>query len=143
MNTFKLYLAGGMGNLSWEEQTIWRDLFIELINKYSKTYDYKYILDIINPPQFYNFKDNRHDSELEVMKYDLRHVKSSKLIIVNFNDPKSIGTAQELAVAYDKDIPIIGINNKEYLHPWLICCCDKMFNNVEECVKFIIDFYLC
>lgn len=131
-----------MGNLSWEEQTIWRDLFIGLIDKNKRTHDYKYILNIINPPQFYNFKDKRHDSELEVMKYDIRHVKTSNLIIANFNDPNSIGTAQELAIAYDRDTPIIGINNNEDLHPWLLCCCDKIFTNIEGCVNYVIDFYL-
>jgi nucleoside 2-deoxyribosyltransferase len=143
LDNFKIYLAGGMGNLSMEEQTTWRNLFIDIIKIKSTTKDYKYILEIINPPQFYNFIDKRHDSELEIMKYDLRHVKTSNLIIVNFNDPKSIGTAQELAVAYEKDIAIIGINeeNKE-LHPWLTCCCDKMINNVKDCAEYIIDFYL-
>ncbi len=142
MQTFKIYLAGGMGNLSWEEQTVWRSLVVDTLTLKNKTNDYKYVLDIINPPDYYNFINKQHDSELEVMKYDLRHVKTSNLIIVNFNDPNSIGTAQELGVAYDRNIPIIGINSNQDLHPWLICCCDKMFKNVEDCVKYIIDFYL-
>lgn len=141
MKDFKIYLAGGMGNLSWEEQTIWRELVEDLFNKNRD--GYKYRLYIINPTDFYNFKDRCHDSELEIMKYDLRHVKSSDLILVNYNDSKSIGTAQELAVAYDRDIPIIGIcQNRDELHPWLVCVVDKMFGSVEKAVQYIIDFYL-
>ena len=143
MKTFKIYLAGGMGDLSWEEQTEWRYLIKEILEKRSIIRDYKFTLDIIDPTDFYNFKDKRHDTELEIMKYDLRHVKSSNLIIVNYNDPKSIGTAQELAVAYDRDIPIIGIQlHEDKLHPWLESVVDKMFYDVIECVDYVIDFYL-
>jgi len=140
MKNFKIYLAGGMGSLSWEAQTIWRELVEDMLN--SKSDSFKFKLEIINPTSFYNFKAKRHDSELEIMKYDLRHVKSSDLIFVNYNDPKSIGTASELAVAYDRDIPIIGINIGEELHPWLVAVVDKMFNEVESAVKYIMDFYL-
>jgi nucleoside 2-deoxyribosyltransferase len=132
-------LAGGMYNLSLEEQTLWRELAEDLL--YKKSDSYKFKLDIINPTIYYNLKNKIQNSELEVMKFDLRHVKSSSLILVNYNDQKSIGTAQELAVAFDRDIPIIGITN-EKLHPWLECCTDKMFSTVEDAVDYIINFYL-
>lgn len=140
MRTFKIYLAGGMGNLSWEAQTVWREVIEDIFHKNDDSFKFK--LDIINPTDFYNFKATRHDTELEIMKYDLRHVKSSDLIIVNYNDPKSIGTAQELAVAYDRDIPIVGINTNEDLHPWLVSCVDKMFEDIVDAVNYIMDFYL-
>ena len=138
MKEFKIYLAGGMSNLSWDEQTLWKELVEDILNKHD---GYKFKIDIINPTTFYNFKDKRWDSQLEIMKYDLRHVKSSNLIIVNYNDPNSIATSQELAIAYDRDIPIIGITT-EKLHPWLECVTDKMFDNVETAIKYIIEFYL-
>lgn len=141
MKMFKIYLAGGMGNLSWDEQSIWRAKVEDIL--YESDDSYKYKLDIINPVLFYNFETKRYDSELEIMKYDIRHVKTSDLIIVNFNDPTSIGTAQELAIAYDMDIPIIGINEEgKELHPWLTCNVDKMFYNLTEAVEYIIHFYL-
>lgn len=139
MKDFKIYLAGGMSNMTWEEQTLWRDLVEKLLYKDDDTYKFK--IDIINPTKFYNFKEKQEDSELEIMKYDLRHVRSSDLIIVNFNNPNSIATAQELAIAYDRDIPIIGIKTTD-LHPWLYCMTDKMFDNIEKAVKYIIEFYL-
>jgi nucleoside 2-deoxyribosyltransferase len=143
MKTFKIYEAGGMGSLSWAEQSIWRDLVEDMLK--SKEDCFKHRLDLINPTSFYNFIEKKHDSELEVMKYDLRHVESSNLILVNFNDPHSIGTSCELSLAYHLGIPIIGINQNdenEELHPWLICMVDKMFKDIESSVKYIIEFYL-
>jgi len=143
MRDFKIYLAGGMQDLSENEQRIWRRLVTErLLNQlYEK--DYKVNLIIIDPCEYYNFHNPSHDTDLEVMKFDIRHVKSSDLIIVNFNDPKSIGTASELAIAYNLDIPIIGLNiHNDELHPWLKCFCDKIFNDINKLIDYVIDFYL-
>jgi hypothetical protein len=143
MKEFKIYLAGGVSNLSKEEQTIWRDIIIDMINQRCKTTDIKFKLDIINPPDYFTFEEHNFDSDLEVMKYYLRHTKSSDLIIVNFNDPKSIGTAQEIAVAYDHNIPILGLNIiNEVLNTWLICSCDRMFNSYKALIDYLFYFYL-
>lgn len=78
------------------------------------------------------------------MKFDLRNVKNSDLVLVNFNNPLSIGTAQELAIAYDRDIPIVGTAEKDNIkfHPWLKEECDKIFTNAKEACEYIADFYL-
>lgn len=143
MRTFKIYLAGGVSNISKEEQVIWRDTITEMINHRCSVVDTKYKVDIISPPYYFTFEDQNYESDLEVMKYYLRHTKSSDLVIVNFNDPKSIGTAQELAVAYDRDIPILGLN-MEYkeLNPWLVCSCDRIFDNYKELLDYLFKFYL-
>jgi nucleoside 2-deoxyribosyltransferase len=143
MKEFKVYLAGGVSNLSKEEQTIWRDTISDMIYNRCKTIDVKYSVDVISPPDYYTFEEQNYDSDLEVMKYYLRHTKSSDLIIVNFNDPKSIGTAQEIAVAYDRNIPIVGLNmTKEILNPWLTCSCDRIFDNYSDLVNYLFKFYL-
>lgn len=143
MKDFKIYLAGGVSNLNKEEQTIWRNALIDIIYNRCKAVDVKYNVDIISPPDFFTFEEMNYKSDLEVMKYYLRHTKSSDLIIVNFNDPKSIGTAQEMAVAYDRNIPILGLNmNSAVLNPWLICSCDRMFDNCNDLVNYVFKFYL-
>jgi hypothetical protein len=109
MRDFKIYLAGGVSNLSKNDQVIWRNIISDMINNRCKTVDVKYNIDIISPPDYFTFEEQNYNSDLEVMKYYLRHTKSSDLIIVNFNDPRSIGTAQEIAVAYDHNIPILGL----------------------------------
>jgi nucleoside 2-deoxyribosyltransferase len=108
-----------------------------------KAVDVKYNVDIISPPDYFTFEEQNYKSDLEVMKYYLRHTKSSDLIIVNFNDPKSVGTAQEIAVAYDRNIPIVGMNfTDEKLNPWLTCSCDRIFDNYSDLVNYVFKFYL-
>ena len=108
-----------MSALNFEEQSKWRNQIRDAI-KYN--YDCEKQPVIFDPVKYFNFTEKRHQSEREVMEFDLNAVRSSDLIIVNFNDPKSLGTCAEMAVAYEMKIPILGLNkdNKE-LHPWLEC----------------------
>jgi nucleoside 2-deoxyribosyltransferase len=145
----KIYLAGGMQNLTFKEQTEWRDYIKRsLKNDYLK-------LEIVDPTNYYNFETVAYDSNREVKEWDLNEVRTSDLIIVYFNDPNSIGTAQELQCANEHNIPVIGIyenqENRELemlgkptikLHPWLVESCNKIFDNRAECVDYIKKFYL-
>ena len=141
MNNFFIYTAGGMSNLTFEEQKEWRhDLKHYLENEIDSKF---YKVHVINPVEYYNFELKRHDSELEVMKFDLGKVKTSDMIIVNFNDPKSLGTMAELAVAYEYDIPIIGLNESNHiLHPWQIEFCNKILYSRSELLNYVATFYL-
>ena len=77
------------------------------------------------------------------MEFDLNALRNSNLVIVNFNDPVSLGTCAELAIAYEMKIPIIGVNsdNKE-LHPWLIEFTSRMCSSLKEAVEYVVEFYL-
>ena len=80
----KIYLAGGMQNLTFKEQTEWRDYIKRsLKNEYLK-------LEIVDPTNYYNFETVAYDSNREVKEWDLNEVRTSDLIIVYFNDPNSI-----------------------------------------------------
>lgn len=137
MSKFKIYLAGGMSGLSWEEQTAWRKEVIELFQQAADN------IIFVNPCDYYNFKEKTYDCELEIMNFDLHHVSSSDLVFVYFNSPKSIGTAIELGRAYDRDIPTIGVYDKDaVIHPWLFCCCDKLFEDFDSAVDYIITYYI-
>jgi nucleoside 2-deoxyribosyltransferase len=139
MKEFKIYLAGGMGNLSWDEQNTWRDT----LKEYLLSRDSKYKLNIINPCDYFNFKERKYRTQSEVKAYDLRHVRTSDLVIVNYNDPKSIGTAMELELATELNIPIIGLNEKMIeLHPWLVDVTNRMCNTFKELTTYIDEFYL-
>ena len=141
METIKIYLSGGMGSLSFEEQSKWRKQITDAI-KFGD-YDYEKKVSFFNPVDYYTFEEKRHKTEKEIVEFDLYNLRNSDLVIVNFNDSKSIGTAAELAIAYDMHIPVIGINkDKQELHPWLIEFTTRMCEDIREAVEHVVDFYL-
>ena len=81
-------------------------------------------------------------TEGEIRRFELYSLKKSDLVLVNFNAPRSIGTAQELAVANENGIPVIGVNEANEIHPWLLECVDKMFDNMSDALFYIENYYL-
>lgn len=141
MEILKIYLSGGMSNLSYEDRTKWRNQIKNAL-KY-EDYDYEKKCRIFDPTMYFDIDNPTHQSEREAMNFDLNALRKSDLVIVNFNDPKSIGTAMELMLAYELRIPIIGICTEEkILHPWLLECVDRMCGSTRECVNYVIEYYL-
>ena len=141
MESVKIYLAGGMSGLSFEEQTKWRQKVKDAVLFGGYDYDYKPVF--IDPTRYYNFEEVSHKSEKEVMNFDLYKVRTSDLIVVNFNSPNSIGTAIEIALAYEYHIPVVGLNmDKNRLHPWIECMTSRICDDMYELVSHIVEFYL-
>lgn len=141
MENVRIYLSGGMGSLSFEEQSKWRKQIINAI-KFGG-YDYEKKPTFFNPVDYYNFEEVRYKSERETMEFDLNALRHSDLVIVNFNDPKSLGTCAELAVANELRIPVIGINKEKVeLHPWLVEFTTRICDDIREAVEHVVDFYL-
>lgn len=130
-----------MTGLTYEEQTHWREQIAKRLNETYKSELHN--VHTVNPVRYYNFEEKRHKTEREVMNFDLHKVRNSNLVIVNFNAPNSLGTMAEMTVAHEHNIPIIGLNegNNE-LHPWQECCCERIFNNMEELLYYVTDYYL-
>lgn len=141
MESVRIYLSGGMGSLSFEEQSKWRLQVINAIKFGDYHCEKKPIF--FNPVDFYNFTEVRYKSEREVMEFDLNALRHSDLVIVNFNDPKSLETCAELAIAKELKIPVIGINkDKLELHPWLVEFTTRMCDDIREAVSHVVEFYL-
>ena len=147
-NKLKVFLSGGMSNIPEEDSKKWRRLFKQ--SKYknisSAYYADQYIF--INPTTLYKPSENYDPIvEKEAMEYDLYWVKHSDLIVVNFNSLSSIGTAQEIMLAYTLNKPIIGmIEEDKYnqLHPWYKQECIKIFkyksDKLEDIINEIIEY---
>ena len=141
----KIYLAGKMGGLSFEEMSGWRnDTFSKLLEM-AGYYDTK--LNVVNPVLYYNFEEKRHQSEIEVEEFDLGHVISSDIIIVNLDGlSDSIGTIIELHDAhYHRRIPVIAFGDKKLydkLHPWVKNDITRVENSIDDVVNYIRDFYM-
>lgn len=148
-STFQIYLAGGMQNLTFEEQNEWREKIVAKVKLRAEvqidcTCDISIpSVHFINPVQYYNFKYPVHDTEKEIMNFDTRLVRNSDLIVVNANDPHSIGTSMEIAIAHEHDIPVLILaENGEKLHSWWVEMSDKIFNNADSLYDYIVRFYL-
>lgn len=140
---FQIYLSGGMqkfGKENFNKGNNWR--------KYCKSTleicecDYK--VKVFNPNEAFNFYDEpQYNSQREAMNFDLYKLRNSDLVIVNFNDKWSLGTQSEIAIAYDRSVPIIGVDTeKQRLHPWQECMCERIFIDIDEMLDYIQDFYL-
>lgn len=141
METVKIYLSGGMSGLSYDEQNKWRTRIKDAV-KFGD-YDYEKKPIFFNPVDHYSFVEIQHKTEREIMEFDLYQLRSSNLVIVNFNNPLSIGTAMELMLAKEYRIPVIafGTNDKE-VHPWLLECCTRVCDSMGELVEHVTKFYL-
>ena len=141
----KIYLAGKMGGLSFDEMNEWRN---EAYQKLLKTAEYYgETVNVVNPVLYYNFEEKRHQTEIEVEEYDLAHVISSDIIIVNLDGlSSSIGTIIELHDAhYHHKIPVIAFGDRELyenLHPWVKNDITRVEPNIDEVVAYIRDFYM-
>lgn len=139
MMTKYIYLGGGMSGLSLDEQLSWRVKFQHLADGF----DSEYHIECFIPPYYYNYVDKMPESEREAFEYDLYRLRHSDVIVVNFNVPKSIGTAYEIAVARENRIPIVGINESHNeIHPWLVESCLKIFDTLESAAKYVEEYLI-
>ena len=143
MSTYNIYLSGGMQNFGKEnfnKSNDWR----KYCKKTLESCECDCKVKIFNPNDAFNFRDApQYDSEREVMNIDLYKLRLSDLVIVNFNDKWSLGTMSEIAIAYDRGIPVIGLNvDNQELHSWQVCMCERIFNNIDEMIDYVEDFYL-
>ena len=148
MPKLKVFLSGGMSDIPEKDSKKWRRLFKQAkhINVSSAYYAEQY--SFINPTTLYKpSKPYDPTLEKEAMAYDLFCVKQADVIVVNFNSLSSIGTAQELMLAYTLNKPIIGMiekNKYEQLHPWYKQECIKIFtytpDKLEDTINEIIEY---
>ena len=144
MEKLKIYLAGKMSGLTFEESDKWRRDF-KRVFKSEMNYDTMHYT-IINPNDYYNFKNPSHQNEREVMQYDLNHIRNSDIVVVNLEDINtSIGTAIELYVAAQNNIPVLAWGyEKDWIitHPWLKECITRWDTRMVDICQYIRDFYL-
>ena len=141
----KIYEAGKMTGLTFDAMNDWR---VELKQKLVEASNFTgYETLVINPVDFYNFEEKRHQSEKEVEDYDLAHVISSDIIVVNLNGlSSSDGTKFELHDGnYHNRIPVIAFGDKKLykdLHPWIKRDITRIEETIDDVVKYIKEFYM-
>lgn len=144
MRDYTIYLCGGMGKFDkdkFKEGNKWRVHCKNTLENYECDYNVK----VVNPNDFFNFLEEppAYKTQREVMELDIHKVRNSDLIIINFNDMWSLGSMSEMAIAYERRIPIIGLDvDKQNLHPWQIEMCTRIFDNIDEMLDYVEDYYL-
>lgn len=151
-NKLKIFLSGGMSNIPEEDSKKWRRLFKQSKYKNISSAFYVEQYNFINPTTLYKPSESYDPTfEKEAMVYDLFCVKQADVIVVNFNSLSSIGTAQEVMLAYTLNKPIIGMieeNKYNQLHPWYKEECikifkynpDKLENTINEIIEYVWRF---
>lgn len=138
-----IYIAGKMSGLSYEEMSSWR---IETTKKLKRLAETRGVCcSVINPAEFYNYHNNVHKTEREIMQFELNLVRKSDVVIVNLKDVnQSIGTCIEVYEAFINDIPVIAFGaSEEYevTHPWIKECISRYEETMNAACLYIADFY--
>ena len=143
MKNYQINMAGGMGKFgkdNFDEGNRWRLIFKKRLESCEHMN-----VKAINPNDYFSFKQDppRYISLREIMEFDLNRVRNADLIIVNFNDMYSLGTMAEIAIAYERKIPIIVFNEtNQKLHPWEVEMCNRIFTETHELLDYVEYFYL-
>lgn len=134
----KIFLSGGQKNLSKEERTNWRQWI-----KKDLEADRTVRCDVFDPTEHFDY-DKPYVTEKQVMNYDLWHLRNSDIVIVNFNDPTSIGTATEIATAFELRKPIIGLHEdkSKKIYSWHKVMVDYIADDLEDLAWYIKTQYL-
>ena len=144
MRELVIYECGRMSGLSFEEMNTWRVCLKTDIKQIAENVGIN--VRVTNPVDYYNFREQRHQTELEPMKFDLAKVNESDLVVVNLDGLKtSIDSIIECYEAWKSNIPVLAFGNKEdyeNLHPWVQCCITRRDKNYRECINYISDFYM-
>ena len=142
-----IYIAGAMGCYFNTEQHDYPKKWREDVKEYvKKCYD---DITIISPTDFYEIGKNYHKSESEPMRFDLRMVRESDIVLVNLKDlHTSLGTSDEILYAFISGKPIIGFLEDESeaknIHPWKVEQIDRIEtgeNALEKACGYIKEYY--
>lgn len=137
MKRVKIFTAGKMGGLSYEEQMLWR-------NQLEKELCSNSIAEIVfvHPPKFYQYADNMKD-EIEAKAWETNQLKDSDIVVFNLqNISGSIGTHIELGIVDAincsglKHIYTVGFGVPDTNHPWI----SQIVMHTDDTVENVADY---
>lgn len=140
----KIYLAGAMSGIDWNEANEWRDDFIE----YYYNQELSTELEIFNPCNYVSCTEDENgmsESDNEDMLFDLYNLRNSDIMVVNW-DNDSIGTSIEIGVAKENNIPILvyctDIERLQKMHPWVKNSALRVFTNLYDMLRYLDMFWI-
>lgn len=154
-NKLCIYLAGcetwyhKNGSCYYEE---WRDAVEQWFEKYCDD------VTIVNPCNYYGFDEKHHKTDAEIRRFDLHKVRHSDIVLVNLDRiTDSVGTMNEIFVADEHNIPVIGFyefnNDESDFHSdrykeesWILDSCHRIEDDettaMFDACAYIRDYYV-
>lgn len=144
---YKIYLAGAMSCFykenCYEKATEWRKRAEKYFTNHTDSFE------CINPCNYFSIGDNYHTNNSEPMRFDLRKVKESRVVLVNLEDLyRSLGTSDEIMYAWLNNVPVVGFLEDESLmgtvHSWKICQMDRIEvgkGAQDRAMEYIKNYY--
>lgn len=139
-----IYTAGAMKGSTLTEQMSWRFALEIAVKNHANGKSFTFI----HPPLYYNYEETSHQTEREIMEYELNALRRCDILVVNLADVhKSIGTHMELGFVNavnafgNRHIFVIGIGDDTPAHPWIEASLFRKERTVEEAAAFISYYF--
>ena len=142
----KIYTCGKMSGISFQEQMEWRSNIEHEVK--IRTY-YSADVKFIHPPMFYNYEENNHQSEREILEWEMAQLHDCDIIVVNLDGIEDttgshmeLGAVQGINRFGDKHIFVIGLGKDENLHPWIRETCIRIEEDYAKAAEYITEYLL-
>lgn len=144
---FRLYVAGPITGFSYENATSWRDDVAKKLEKYDiAVYSPMRAKEFLaGTPKLHAIMDGYQDpmtSTKGIVCRDHQDCVKADVLFVNFLGATevSLGTACELAWAYDRRIPIVVVAEPENIHvqhPFVVEMSDFIVRSIDEGLRIV------
>lgn len=139
----KIYLAGPISHLTYEETSEWRKYVTASLNSLYRTYDPVNEEEKVRVKEGEKFCDGKNLPQLtldEIFTRDMFWVKDSDIILANFTlVPPSLGggTPFELGAAWALGKPIIVVGPKQNIQAFTLLGSSIHFGTLQEAIDFL------
>ena len=121
MKTYKIFTAGKMGELPYDQQLAWRWEIEDMIREATLA-----SVVFVHPPMFYQYNKKDPENDIESMNWEINQLIDSDIVIVDLRTISgSIGTHMELGViaavnkVLPKNIYVVGFGKPDIENPWI------------------------
>lgn len=128
----KVYLCGGIKDLSIAEACNWRD---KATKDLSDNLGCNFLT--LNPMRR-NFRDCEFQSQNEIVQLDKNDIIAADIILVNATKP-SWGTAMEVLFAFERNKIIVAFTGTDFKEtsPWLAFHATRVCKTYDEAISYI------
>lgn len=151
-----VWLCGASEKVSFEDGNKWREDCVKWFENNSEFFR------AWNPNNYYNYREQLHHNDSEIIGFCDTHVNEADVILVNLKDiRRSVGSISELAWCYSTRKPVVGfIEDDAYvdfykdreveealkceIHPWVYEFCGRIevgFDARLDALEYIDKYY--